>query len=701
MEHGLETQALSSTPTVSTDKADYAPGETVEITASGFQKGATIAFTLADAPTDPGRDGDTDAYGTFFVTDGGAGDLDHKRNGTVVTNWTVPTTDSEGGSYPDALDATLNLTAQAVTPGKDGQLGTADDVAAGPAASTTFTDAGPIITPVVNVNVTHDETAGLQNATATLTPAGDADDNDTDLPLPSPFSTRLTALSAGTAIGSALSGYTGATGNTGSNIFTITPAPNGTITDIAFTDGLGAALSGLDSGLKTTSGNSIFLYTDGDNNNIVLGRAGTGTIADPNGTIVFAAYIEETGTPVTGGKIWTTQYLAIKHPDITNADDAVNLLEKLYIGTNQDLEFSLANAPSGQNLFLMFTTATPTIVDGRIGDPTIIATGRDPANQSTGVNITTGDTINSSQAGGPTTFGTNNQMIVEGEGLRFSFVTGANTNYTIPNLDQNEADVEANIDFTSMFNARRADFDVVQLQSGKSAVVKVTAYTTASEPGVNFIDGYGNDTEVNINSIRVSFSVISKKTTTAYSYIFNEGGTVEQVVGPPTPVSNFGLSASFTGNTVTISGVQANYNIQYSTSSDHNRVLVENAGIGSGQNSADFDIGGFSLLQVATATAEIGSKIRFEDDGPGTPTVTISGTDPSPSPSTADSPAATSSVPNWRVTPMPPPPSPPSISPMPSPLATSATTAPTGPAPAPSPMPSSSTVPTPRAPHPA
>src|SRR5690606_32788030 len=133
----------------------------------------------------------------------------------------------------------------------------------------------------------------------------------------------------------------------------------------------------------------------------------------PTGAIVFAAYIEETGTPVSGGKIWSVEYQPLMHPDTTDPDDALDLADKVFIGTSEDLVFSLANAPSGQNLFLMFTTATPTVVDGRITDPPIIATGKNPADQSSGASINTGDTINSSQAGGPTTFGTNNQMITE------------------------------------------------------------------------------------------------------------------------------------------------------------------------------------------------------------------------------------------------------------------------------------------------
>ena len=453
---------------------------------------------------------------------------------------------------------------------------------------------------ITGVNVSLDETAGLQNTTATPTPPGDADDNDILVAsLPSDFSTRLTALAAGTATGAALSGYTGAVGDTGSNAFTLTDASG--ITDISFVDSAGAPLDGVDSGLFTLDGTSILLYTDTENNNIVLGRAGSAT-----GAIVFAAYIEETGSPVSGGKIWTVEYQPLQHPDATNPDDSLNLLDKVFVGTSQDLEFSLAGAPSGQNLFLMFTTENPTVVDVggvlRITDPTIIATGKDPANQSTGVNITTGDTINTSQAGGPTTFGTNSQMITEQEGIRYSFVTGARQDVTIPNLDQTEADVEANIDFTDVVNAKKANFDIVQLQSGKSAVVKISAFSTTAESGVNFIDGYTNDTTVAITNVVVTN--------------ISTGLVVENSDGS---VNDPAITISFDVNGVaTITGVKAGYQIEYTTTADHNRVLIENGAAldAKGNTHADFDIGGFTLLQTAVTTAEIGSKMIFEDDGP-------------------------------------------------------------------------------------
>jgi uncharacterized repeat protein (TIGR01451 family) len=113
-------------PLVVTDKADYAPGETATITASGFMLGAAIEFGIADDPNDPGNDGDADIYQPFSVTDGGAGDLDGMVNGQVVTTWFVPTDNNDTGSgIPDALNATLNLTATSTS---------------GQTAATAFTD---------------------------------------------------------------------------------------------------------------------------------------------------------------------------------------------------------------------------------------------------------------------------------------------------------------------------------------------------------------------------------------------------------------------------------------------------------------------------------------------------------------------------------------------------------------------------------
>ncbi|MEB3294935.1 MAG: DUF5801 repeats-in-toxin domain-containing protein, partial [Synechococcales bacterium] len=593
-------------PSVTTDQADYAPGETATITAKGFKSGSTIRFAIADDPNDPGDDGNADIYPAFYVTDGGVGDLDGKVNGQVVTTWFVPTDNNGSGSgIPDAFHATLKLTATGVKAGKDGVFGTSDDITTSQIATTTFTDAGPAIT-LTGSTVTHDETAGLQNSSATSTVPGDANDNDILVSsLPSDFSNRLTALGAGTALGAARSGYTGVGGNTGSEVFTVSPVAGAVLTDLAFTDASGAALNGQQwvrddlstvaieqIPVTTINGNSIFLYTDPGNNNILLGRAGSGTTPNPSGAIVFAAYLEQTALSggVIGGKIWTVQYQALSHPNTTDPDDALDLSKQLYVGANQDLNFSLANAPSGQNLFMMFGNA----------DAAIVVTGRKPANQSTGVNITTGDTVNTSQGGGTTTIGINNQLIDPTEGAYFTFVTGANSNYTVPNLDQNEADIEANIAFSNVLNARAATFTISQIQPGgqKASTLKLSARSTAPEPGVNFIDGLTGDTNVSITQVVVR----------------NANGAV--LVDTTTSLSGGGVTVSFSGGTATIAGVKAKYTVEYRTSADHNRVLIEHPGNSNANLNSSFDIGGFKLLQVSTATAEIGSKIFFEDAEP-------------------------------------------------------------------------------------
>ena len=105
-------------PLVFTDKADYAPGETATITGDGFAPGSEIVIQIADNPSDAGDDGDVDVYAPITVI--------ADEDGAFTATWLVPIDNNGSGSgTPDALNATLNLTAT----GRDGQV-----------ATTTFTD---------------------------------------------------------------------------------------------------------------------------------------------------------------------------------------------------------------------------------------------------------------------------------------------------------------------------------------------------------------------------------------------------------------------------------------------------------------------------------------------------------------------------------------------------------------------------------
>jgi hypothetical protein len=76
--------------------------------------------------------------------------------------------------------------------------------------------------------------------------------------------------------------------------------------NIAFIDATGGALDGDSSGVLTNDGEEIFRLTDTVNDNIVLSK----TAAD---ALAFAVFLEETGSPVGGGKFWSIQYEALKH----------------------------------------------------------------------------------------------------------------------------------------------------------------------------------------------------------------------------------------------------------------------------------------------------------------------------------------------------------------------------------------------------
>src|SRR5262245_54345608 len=424
------------------------------------------------------------------------------------------------------------------------------------------------ITPT-GTTVTLDETAGLQN-------------DDTNTALPAAFSTRLTALGAdaATAINKAVSN---------GNVISISGV-TGAVGNIAFTDANGGALNGDTSGLFTNDGEEIFLFTDSLNENIVLGKTAAGAIA-------FALFLEETGSPVSGGKFWSIQYEALEHPDATNPDDSIDLGNNLKVAASEQINFGFAGAPSGANLFMTF------------GDPNstqIVVIGKNPLNQSQGGNINTKDVLNISQANGTTSFGVNGNQINPDEGAFITYVTGTNTNFLVPNLDQNEADIEANIAFQNVFNASAASFTVNQTNPGKGPVtVKISAFSTAAEPGVNFVDGLSNDTHVAITSASVVNFVVNGEAATPVATVNADG-------------------------TLTVTGLTTGDKVQWTTTGTHNRVLIENIsnadGVAGNDNNT-FDIGGFAISTPNAASTVVGTAVHFEDDGPtagivqGAPTV--------------------------------------------------------------------------------
>ena len=134
---GLEPRQLlagDQLAAVTTDKPDYAPGETVRIAGSGFALGQAVELQVLHLD---GGANDGSGHAPWYVADGGTGDLDGQADGRFATLWYV--------NPDDSLGAAFGLTARGVAAGPDGLLGTPDDVYTGEMSSTTFTDGNLVI----------------------------------------------------------------------------------------------------------------------------------------------------------------------------------------------------------------------------------------------------------------------------------------------------------------------------------------------------------------------------------------------------------------------------------------------------------------------------------------------------------------------------------------------------------------------------
>ena len=106
--------------------------------------------------------------------------------------------------------------------------------------------------------------------------------------------------------------------------------------------------NGVDSGLKTTDGTSIYLFQSSATNNVIYGAIGNNA-ANP-AAFVIALDEQFSGTNVTNAKMWIIQYATIQHngQNLTE-DDTVNLLNKVFVASTSFTQsiFSDFSDPGG------------------------------------------------------------------------------------------------------------------------------------------------------------------------------------------------------------------------------------------------------------------------------------------------------------------------------------------------------------------
>ncbi|RYE46594.1 MAG: hypothetical protein EOP24_14185, partial [Hyphomicrobiales bacterium] len=445
-----------------------------------------------------------------------------------------------------------------------------------------------------------DESQGLQN---TGVPAADEDNNDNDIvytDLPAAFAARL--FGAGQLnLSSAFAQANGAAQNdfislTEGSTLTGFVMSNGDPL-LAYDAGTADPTTGVLAGFTTVDGEAIYLFADeatGLGPSMFLG-------VDVNGDIVLAGYIEADGT------ISTVQFEAITNPDSGDHDDPVDLSGLLDVAASGTIDFDFDDLPSSNNLFATLG-ASP---DG----PAIVIFGADIHLQADGTPTNTSDMMFMSQAGPNATIGMNNQMFNPGDAAFFAYVNDVNADFLSgwepDGLTGTEADDADNALYTGgTLDVTAAQFTIAQIQGNGTGSMTLTTYLGAADTARDLLTGpIDGATSPNIIMVKVTI-----------------GGTTTTFDSDADPaVSGFDVSGLGTA-TVTLTGVDDGYLIEFVTDSEHNRVKIEGT-------AGKFDIGGFTITEGVTTHVPVGDRIVFEDDGPsvgdgeGTPALTVDDSD--------------------------------------------------------------------------
>ena len=394
-----------------------------------------------------------------------------------------------------------------------------------------------------------------------------------------------------------VTGYTGFPQHALAEDFVSTLDP---ITDYFLGDSDGDPLDGVPTNLYIGS-DQIFLYSVGTGGNIVVGRVGNSTTADPDGLVALTICVDETKDSdgfVTGADLWTCVFgpLVENGEDLIDSADELDLTDLVYLGadfdTTTEVPFeNFASVKSGQDAFAPVADTDPNSTT----DVQLLITGF--AGSTVG-------TVNVSTQG----LGTNAQHVDKGESLRFDIVSGLDTSGALDAAFVHDA---ANISYDSHLDAISATFEIEQLNPNNTlATLSVFAFqdedTDAGGPDsadyqgtqfpTNAISDPGTAVQIDADDVHILDANDLDITNTLFT------GTI-----------------TASGSGVRITGLAAGWQVQFTTDNvSFDRFVVTNTSSIKGPST--FDLGEVHVTVIEggsdTEFEELGSHLIFEDDGP-------------------------------------------------------------------------------------
>lgn len=344
-------------------------------------------------------------------------------------------------------------------------------------------------------------------------------------------------------------------------------------------------------------GNRVFLYATSDPD-IIVGRLGTGTVANPGGAVALIVGVDDTS--VSSPNLWTAQFAPFVDSghNLVDSADELNLSGLVSLGatftTTTIVPFeNFDGLPSGNNLFNVIWPS-----DGSQAVE-LLVTGSKGGALST-VNVST------------TGIGAGSQAIDVGATLRIDTVQGMDRTLVNEAKEVNDPthiayhDLLSDPDSDARVEITAADFEVTQLNPGTPSErvdIRVSAFNVAgADQGQTYLNNINaNGTAVTIDSADIKVLDGAGHDITANLTITQDGDSVI-IAG-----LDDGTSSSKTDG----------WQVFFSTDGvGFDRMLITNVDTGG----TTLDVGNIHVTMTVGGTdsesTPIGANLIFQDDGP-------------------------------------------------------------------------------------